>query len=92
MSLLRTATDVEAEGGLYRVTVQQADGFVSDIRRAIFAVGKASILPAKVHHEPELPEGPHRAEQGDQQILIGVPRDLADKDLTVGSWGGTIPH
>lgn len=91
VSLLRAAADTEAEAGLQHVTVQQADGFSSYGRRAVFAVGEAAVLAAEIHHEPELPEGPHGAEEGNQQILVGVPRDLADEDLTVGSWGRPVP-
>lgn len=92
MPLLHAAADTEEEAGLHQVTMQQADGAGSFSRAAVFGVGEATVLSAEVHHEPELPERPHGAEQGDQQILVGVPRDVADEHLTAGSWGGSIPH
>lgn len=92
MSLLCAAADTEAEARFQHVTMQQADGVGSYSWRAVFGIGEATVLAAEVHHEPELPEGPHRAEQGDQQILVGVPRDLADENLTTGSWRRAIPH
>ncbi|TNN27766.1 hypothetical protein EYF80_062087 [Liparis tanakae] len=90
--LLRAAADAEAAAGLHHVTVQQPDGFVGRGGRVVFGVGEAAILPAEVHHEPELPEGPHGAEQGDEQVLVGVPGDLADEDLAAGSGGGPVPR
>jgi len=92
VSLLRAAADAEAAVGLHHVTVQQPDGFVGRGGRVVFGVGEAAILPAEVHHEPELPEGPRRAEQGDEPVLVGVPGDLADEDLAAGSRGGPEPH
>lgn len=92
VSLLCAAAHTEAAAGLHQVAVQLADGFGDYARGAVFAVGEAAVLSAEVHHEPELPEGPHGAEQGDQQVLVGVPRDLADEDLTAGPWGRPLPH
>lgn len=92
VSLLCAAADTEAEAGFQHVTMQKVDGVGSYSWRAVFGVGKATVLAAEVHHETELPEGPHRAEQGDQQILVGVPWDLADENLTAGSWCRAIPH
>lgn len=92
MSLLYAAADTEEEARLHQVTVQQADGAGSFSRAAVFGVGEATVLAAEVHHEPELPERSHGTEQGDQQILVGVPRDVADEHLTAGSWGGSVPH
>lgn len=92
MSLLDAVTDTEEESRLQHVTMQQANDTGSYSWRAIFGIGKAAVLAAEVHHEPELPEWPHRAEQGNQHILVGVPWDLANEDLTVGTWGGPMPH
>lgn len=91
VSLLCAVADAEAEAGRQHVAVQQADCFGSYRRRAVFGVSEAAVLSAEVHHQPELPERPHGAEEGDQQVLVGVPWDLADEDLAPGSWRWTVP-
>lgn len=91
VSLLCAAADTEVALGLQHVAVQLEDGLGGEGRCAIFSIGKAPVLATKVHHEAELPERPHRAEQGDEQVFVGVPRDVADEDLTALSWGWTVP-
>lgn len=91
MSFLCAKANREAEARLQQVTMQQANSTSSYSGRAKFGICKATVLAAEIHHEPELPEGPYTAEQGNQPILVGVPRDLTYEDLTVGSWGGALP-
>lgn len=92
LSLLGAVADDKVAARLQHVTMQQADGGVSYGWRSVFGIGETAVLATEVHHEPELPEWPHQAEQGDQQILVGVQWDLADEDLTVVSWNGPHPH
>lgn len=89
--LLHAVADAQVAAWLQRVAVEQADGGAGQEGRGVLGVGEASVLPAEVHHEAELPQGPHRAEEGDQLVLVGVPGDLADEDLTAGSWTGPVP-
>lgn len=92
VSLLYAAAHTETAARLQHVTMEQANGSGSKSGWAVLGIGKSTVLPAEVHHEPELPEGPHRAEQGNQKILIGISWDLADKYLTADPWGRTVPH
>lgn len=89
--LLRAVTHGDPGAGLQHVAVQLVDRSGGLHCRGVFGVGEAAVLPAEVHHQPELPERPHGAEQGDQQVLVGVPWDVVDEDLAVGSWGGAVP-
>lgn len=92
VSLLRAPPYTDAVAGLQHVAVQLSYGFSNYSSWAIFGIRKAAVLPAEVHHQPELPERSNGAEQGDQDVLVRVPWDLADEDFTARSWRGTFPH
>ena len=42
---------------------------------------KASIAPVKIHHEPNLVNGPNSLKNGKDFVFKQVARDLADKDF-----------
>lgn len=91
VSLLHAVADTQVTTGLQQVAVEHANGGAGQEGRGILGVGEASVLPAEVHHETKLPQRPHRAEEGDELVLVDIPGDVADEDLAAGSWTGTVP-
>lgn len=92
VSLLCAPPYTDAVARLQHVTVQLPYGFSNYSSWAIFGIRKAAVLPTEVHHQPELPEWSNGAEQGNQDVLVRIPWDLADEDFTARSWRGTFPH
>lgn len=92
LALLDATAHAEASPRPQRVAVKEVDGIIGDGGRAVFGISEAPVLTAEVHHEPEFPKCPHRAEEGDEQVLVDIPWDLADKDLTARPRWGTVPH
>lgn len=91
LSLLCAMTYTERHARLDDVTMQQLNGIGSYDFWSIFGIGKTTILTTEVHHEPELPEWTHSAEQRNQHVLVGIPWNMSDEDFTPGSWSWSVP-
>lgn len=91
VSLLSAVTHTNVSPGHQHMSVKLEDGLSGYGGRAVLGVSKTTVLPTEVHHQPELPQRSYRAEERNEQVLVNVTWEPADKDLTSGTWNRAIP-